>query len=121
MPLNDTQQVETLLKEYDTLRSEIQERLKIAYSHLGYAGAIVAFGATFLEKADWKYIAIGAVGLLLMVWISILNWTWLAKCAEQLRVLESRINGYASNVPPLLTWEDTAQKLSRGPLQLPRR
>src|SRR4051812_7755731 len=72
----------TLLREHSSLREEIRDRLKIAFSHVGYAGAIAAFTIPLILKLKvcwgWKvllgFLALGGFGGLVAV--AYLNMRW---------------------------------------------
>ena len=119
MPLSDDKKVEILLKEYDTLRAEILDRMKIAFSHLGYVGALVAFGSPFAQDIPKEYVLLGLLGFSILSWISVINWLWLRNCSAQLREIEERVADYSGE--ELLTWEQRVQGLTRGVLRFPKK
>jgi hypothetical protein len=109
MPLRDDQKVQVLVKAYGALRTEILQRMKIAFSHLGYFGAIVAFVALYDKpEATYWWLASG-VGLLIMLWISWINWRWFLNCAAHLRYIETQLDELS---PGLLIWESRANRLA---------
>jgi hypothetical protein len=111
--------VTILLKEYDSLRSEISERMKTSFSHLGYIGAIVIFGFPFTKGITCYHMIAAIFGLAVLLWITVVNWFWLRRCAEQIREIEQRIDEELST-QGLLTWERKANKMSTWVLNLPR-
>ena len=44
--------LEVMLKEHASLRDEIKERLKTAFTHFAYAGAIAAFALPAADKVS---------------------------------------------------------------------
>lgn len=110
------QMLEILLKEYDTLRSEIQERLKIAFSHVAYAGAIIAFAVPAADKIATAYpastslviyalaVSLAILAFAMLIWVAILNMRWVQHCGAQIRTIEDKINVYFH--PPVLSWEN---------------
>ena len=108
--------LEILLKEYDTLRTEIQERLKVAFSHVAYAGAVVAFAVPAADKVAAAYpantnaliyilpVSLAALGFLMLIWVAVLNMRWVQHCGFQIRKIEDRVNKYFHL--PVLGWEN---------------
>lgn len=117
--------VEILLKEYDSLRTEVLERIKIAFSHMGYAGAIVAFAYPIADKTKDVCLVIGLaiVGFLSLAYFAALNWIWVGRIATHLRSLEERINRelVTEKDEPLLAWEKIVSKISCFPLCPPKK
>ena len=114
--------VEILMKEYDSLRSEVIERVKTAFSHLAFFGAIVAFafqsptGSSVNPKLLFWLAIFGA---LFVLYISVINWFWVGRIASHLQVLETKINHI--NGKPMLSWEGKVEKMSRWVLLPPRK
>jgi hypothetical protein len=105
---------ETLMKEYSQLRDEIKERLKTAFSHLSYAGAIAAFAIPAADKVSgWKPHAlpliIAFLGLSGLVWVAFLNMRWVQHCGEYVRRIEDRVNLHFGQ--PVLGWEGYAKQI----------
>lgn len=117
MPIEDDKKIEILLKEYETLRAEILDRMKISFSHLGYVGALAAFGAPFAKNFQREQLLIGLLGFTILCWISAINWMWLRNCSDQLRKIEEHINQYSGD--KLLTWEGRVERLTKGVLRFP--
>jgi len=65
-----------------------------------------------------RYWPIAGAGLLLLIWISILNWLWLSKCAAHVRMIEQQMDEFA---PDCVNWERTAAKLTIWTLLPPRK
>lgn len=114
-------QSELLLREYDSLRQEILQRLGTAYSHLGYFGTLVAIAAGVGKDANWNCFTglVGLLGLSILLWIFWNNWNWLRRCAEQVREIEGRVNGLNGSTN-LLTWESKVLLMTRGVFIPPR-
>jgi hypothetical protein len=111
-----------LLKEYETLRAEVIERLKTAFSHLGYFGAVAVFAFPASDKVSepWRTVAfiLAMLGAVLLLYISVINWLWVGRIATHLRELEEDINHAAGK--SLLSWEHTVKEISRWVLLPPR-
>ncbi|WP_367850191.1 hypothetical protein [Rhodoferax sp. WC2427] len=106
--------LKTLLQEYANLRDEVKERLKTAFSHVAYAGAIAAFAIPAADKvSNWSPsffpLALAFAGLTALCWVAFLNMRWVQHCGEYIRRIEERVNlhygekvlgweGYASGV-----------------------
>jgi len=110
--------LDVLLKEYESLREEIKERLKIAFSHVAYAGAIVAFGipaadkiASALPGTTPAFIfavpaAVVVLGAILLLWVAWLNMRWVQHCGTYIQGIESRVNEHFGTT--VLGWEQYA-------------
>ncbi|BDT68216.1 hypothetical protein os1_23980 [Comamonadaceae bacterium OS-1] len=116
--------LDILLKEYETLRTEVLERIKIAFSHLGYFGAVMAFAFPasegFFSKHPGTALVLASLGAVLLLWISVLNWSWVGRIASHLQELELKINAQAG-AQDLLTWEHIASRITTGPHWFPKR
>lgn len=97
--------IDILLKEYDTLRTEILQRGNL---RVGAIGLFVAIGILFFGESDgaflWRVVAallvLGAAGV---IWIE--SWYGVGLCAFRLREVENRVNELAGE--ELLVWEST--------------
>jgi hypothetical protein len=118
--------IEILLKEYDSLRAEVLERIKIAFSHLGYFGAVVAFAFPATDKlCEYERIlaqGLAVFGAFLLAYISVINWFWVSRLASHLKQLEEKINNesISQGGSALLTWEGIVRKISRWVLLPPK-
>ena len=61
-----------------------------------------------------------SAGALILVWLSVLNWTWIRICADQIRRIEAEVNKQGGGLG-LLTWEGRVKSLTRGVLRLPKK
>jgi hypothetical protein len=114
-------ETDILLKEYETLRSEVIERLKTAFAHFGYFGAVVALAFPASEKvatSSHTPAILAGIGAAILVYISIINWLWVSRLASHLRKLEGDINQAIGK--PVLSWEGKAQLISRWVLLPPK-
>lgn len=114
--------VEIMIKEYESLRKEVVDRITIAFSHLGYFGAVVAFAfpASKNVSGDEGFAQVLAVaGAVILLYISILNWIWVSRLADHLRVLEKEINRHAGT--SLLSWEGVVKTITRWVLLPPKK
>ncbi len=105
-----------MLKEYDALKVEISERLKIAFSHVAYAGAVAAFAFPTAEKfaaMDMRWfvvtlvLAIGAI--VALVWVSLVNMAWVQHCGAYVRTIEDKVNKHFGH--DVLGWERYASSV----------
>jgi hypothetical protein len=117
--------VEIMIKEYESLRTEVLDRIKIAFSHLGYFGAVVAFAFPASEdlSGDERLIArvLAGAGATILVYISIINWFWVSRLADHLRFLEKEINSHAKANTSLLSWEGVVKMITRWVLLPPKK
>jgi hypothetical protein len=58
-------------------------------------------------------------GLVVLLLVSIINWIWVSRIADHLRILERQIASDGGECP--LTWEGIAQTISRWVLVPPRK
>jgi len=110
--------IEVMLKEYDTLRSEIDMRIKTAFSHIGYIAAVAAFilpillkdGAHIIDRWDNR-LALGSaiVGVILLALIALTNFRWVQECAFRIRQIEVRINAHFGET--ILHWQHHAESV----------
>jgi hypothetical protein len=113
--------VEILMKEYDSLRSEVIERVKTAFSHLAYLGAVVAFAFQPVPNSAVSpklLFSFALVGSAILLYISIINWYWVGRIANHLQLLEVKIN--KAHGKPVLSWEGKVKRMSRWVLLPPR-
>lgn len=104
--------LDTLLKEYASLKDEIKERLKTAFSHVAYAGAIAAFAIPAADKVhEWKILAfvVAIVGFIALCWVAFLNMRWVQHCGVYVRRIEERVNAHYGT--KVLGWEGYASKV----------
>lgn len=115
-------EIELLLKEYDSLRTEVLDRVRTAFSHLAFFGAVVAFAFQTSEKSwlcPWLAFFLAVLGATILLYISYINWCWVERIATHLQILEKKINYLAGK--PTLTWESKVEKMSRWALFPPRK
>lgn len=117
-----TTEADTLLEEYKTLRAEVIERVKTAFSHLAYFGAVVAFA---FKSPEGSLVSPTAVfwlafsGAAILLYISVINWFWVGRIASHLQVIEEKLEALTGK--KTLTWERKAETLSRWVLLPPRK
>ena len=117
-----TSEADILLDEYKTLRAEVIERVKTAFSHLAYFGAVVAFAfkgteGSLVSQSTVFWLAFSGAAILL--YISVINWFWVGRIANHLQVIEGRLESLTGQ--KTLTWERKAEKMSRWVLLPPRK
>jgi hypothetical protein len=101
--MNEKDKVQILLKEYDSLRAEILQRIGHRFAFLGLFGAVGAyafFAAKNLSAHQTAVLTISAIALF-GVWWRLGN--LIARCSKRLAEIEKAINSLAGE--PLLRWE----------------
>ena len=94
-----------------------------AFSHVAYAGAIVAFFFPAADKiANWKPtlfpLLLALAGVLALCWVAFLNMRWVQHCGAYLEQIERKINSHFRC--DVLGWENYANKVAaRTWLQIP--
>ena len=91
--------IEVVLKEYDHLKEEVRERLRTAFSHVAYGGAIAAFAVPAADQLDkwrhgWIVIAAAAIAAIALFWVAALNMRWVQHCGKYMCDIEARINAH---------------------------
>ena len=104
--------LDILLKEYASLKDEVKERLKTAFSHVAYVGGIVAFAIPAADKAkDWVPTAVpilmACAGALALLWVAFLNMRWVQHCGAYMKYIEDRVNLHLGG--EVLGWERYAE------------
>jgi hypothetical protein len=114
--LSSKDQINILLKEYDTLRAEILGRMNHRWQMLGLIGAIVTFASAqsgaIAGRAIAGVMAVGLFGL----WLN--SGRYVARLARRVSDIEKRVNGLAGE--NLLEWESQGgdrviRRLFKGP------
>lgn len=88
--------LDTLLKEHGCLREEIRDRLKTAFTHVAYAGAVAAFAIPFAVKVPGKYgwlyaLVFATLGFTFLCWAALLNMRWVQHAGAYIRWIEARV------------------------------
>lgn len=104
--------LDVMLKEHALLRDEINERLKTAFSHVAYAGAIAAFAIPAADKVPswipkWIPLVTAAAGLAALCWVAALNMRWVQHAGAYIRQLEYRIAEHFGEA--VIGWEHYAE------------
>ena len=101
--MEDYQKIEILLKEYDTLRTEMNERFRQRFQFVTIFGAVGAFA--LFTKQD--FIGYQKVCLALTPIVLCTVWFWIghliAKASRRIAQIETEINSLAKT--KLLCWE----------------
>ncbi|MEN2394534.1 hypothetical protein [Pseudomonas halotolerans] len=104
-------QLDIKLKEYDHLKNEIQNRLRTAFSHVAFAGAIIAFAIPSAERAlpyqGWALL-LAIIGTLALCWVATLNMYWVQHLGNYLKNLEEELNNSFNPRVTVLGWETYA-------------
>ena len=104
--------LDVLLKEHALMRDEIKERLKTAFSHLAYAGAVAAFAFPAVEKTkDWVHPLISSslvlFGFAVLAWVAYLNMRWVQLLGAYVAAIEHRVNEHFGEF--VMGWEHYAE------------
>lgn len=88
--------LEIIMKEHAALREEIRDRLKIAFSHVAYAGAVGAFAIPLALKVPgacgWILALLAALlALAALSWVALLNMRWVQHAGAYIRWIEARV------------------------------
>ena len=101
--MEEKEKINILLKEYDTLRAEILQRLSSRFAFLGLFGAVGADG--FFVAGDisifQKFVLFLTALFLFAVWMQL--GTVIARCAKRVAEIEEFVNQIAGE--KLLRWE----------------
>ena len=103
-------EAQLLLKEYDTLRAEMLQRMQQRFNLLTFFVAAAAFGVgqgglTNSTKVVISVIVVTAVAALLWFYF----WTGNRACSRQVVHIEGLLNGLIEK-PGTMSWETTCQK-----------
>jgi hypothetical protein len=104
IPEGNLQRINILLREYDTLRSELQQRTAAGFALVGVVVAVV--GWVLSQTLSHHYYTSAAVGMLFLVFLFLgprfMN-VQIRRCAERVQRIEKRVNFLAQD--HLLEWE----------------
>lgn len=100
--------IDILLKEYDTLRAEILQRINARFGIIGFLGTLFAF---VLSKWEWqpKNCSFDVRWPIVALGLTVLLGTWwwfgirMQRLAARVSSIEKRVNQLAGE--ELLTWE----------------
>ena len=101
--MDDSEKLTILMKEYDTLRTEILQRSRQRFAFLGLIGAgagYVLFKATSLKEFQILGLTV-AVVLMACIWMQLGN--IIVRCSNRLAEIEIQVNQIAGE--DLLKWE----------------
>ena len=101
--MDEKDKIQILLKEYDSLRVEILQRIShrfVFLSLFGAVGAYAFFGAKNLGVYQTAVLMLSALALF-AIWWQLGN--LIAGCSKRIAEIEKAINSVAGE--PLLTWE----------------
>lgn len=94
--------VDVLLREYDTLRTEILARVRTRFELLGFLAVITTIVASQEVSGStraWLALSAGAVTLTVWGWFA----SGIKRCATRILRIEERVNAIMGEV--LLAWE----------------
>jgi hypothetical protein len=99
--LTPTDQIEVMLHEYDTLRTEILNRINNRFTVVSIFFAIVGFSIATTHLVNVLIIVPAGTAALYFIWRTI--GAWIEHCSRHIASLERRINTEAGQT--LLSWE----------------
>lgn len=100
--------LEVLMKEHSAIREEIRDRLKTAFAHVAYAGAVAAFAVPLALQVNGTYgwifaLIVALTGLAALSWVALLNMRWVQHAGAYVRWIEHRIGQHFGE--QILGWE----------------
>lgn len=106
-------QLDIKLKEYDHLKTEIQNRLRTAFSHVAFAGAIIAFAIPGADRAPYQgwALLLAIVGAVALFAVATLNMYWVQHLGNYLKDFEDDLNKSFSPPINVLGWETYASSV----------
>lgn len=106
--MDDYQKIEILLKEYDTLRTELNERFRQRFQFITIFGSIGAFALFTKENlTHYHFVFLAFIPVVLCI-----VWFWIGSLiveeSRRIAQIEAEINSLAKT--ELLCWETTQGK-----------
>ncbi|MEU5542829.1 hypothetical protein AB0B07_04840 [Streptomyces sioyaensis] len=108
--------IELRMKEYESLRSEVVERIAARQQLAGYAGAATAIAATLGSNLGfWRVLIVGLVLLIAYLYLRDSN-DGIQRLGKHLRFIEEDINSLARSAygREVLSWESRRQVVRNG-------
>jgi hypothetical protein len=107
IPEGNIQRINILLKEYDTLRSELLQRTAEGFALVGVPAGSAGWLAWLLSQTIERHYYISAAATVMIICFVIVGskfvFAQIRRCAERLQRIEKRINFLAQD--HLLEWE----------------
>ncbi|MEV6654834.1 hypothetical protein [Streptomyces sp. NPDC051219] len=103
--------IDLRMKEYETLRNEVTQRINARQQMAGYAAAITAITATWGgDLGPWRFLVVAMVLLAAVGYLRDSN-KGIQRIGLHLQELETDINGLAQELygRPVLSWETRRQ------------
>lgn len=104
------------MREYESLRSEVVQRIGARQQLAGYAGAATAIAATLGSGLGlWRVLVVGLVLLIAYLYLRDSN-DGIQRLGSHLRLIEDDVNDLSRQVygRPILTWESSRQTERNG-------
>jgi hypothetical protein len=108
--------IELRMKEYESLRSEVVQRIGTRQQLAGYAGAATAIAATLgSDLGLWRILIVGLVLLVAYLYLRDSN-DGIQRLGSHLRLIEEDVNELARDAygREILTWESRRQVQRNG-------
>lgn len=108
--------IELRLKEYESLRSEVVQRIGARQQLAGYAGAATAIAATLGSNLGyWRILIVSAVVLVAYCYLRDSN-DGIQRLGKHLRFIEDDVNSLARDAygRDILSWESSRQVVRNG-------
>ncbi|MEU0738142.1 hypothetical protein [Streptomyces sp. NPDC006134] len=103
--------IELRMKEYESLRSEVVQRIGARQQLAGYAGAATAIAATLgSDLGYWRILIVGLVLLIAYLYLRDSN-DGIQRLGKHLRLIEADVNSLARGTygREILSWESRRQ------------
>ncbi len=98
-----TDKVQILLKEYETLRAEILQRIGHRFAFLGLTGAVGAYAFFTVDKLTNVQAVVLAMGAIAAFLNQFQQGNLIARCSKRIAEIEEAVNSLAGE--KLLVWE----------------
>ncbi|MFF0460301.1 hypothetical protein [Streptomyces mexicanus] len=115
--------IELRMKEYESLRSEVVQRIGARQQMAGYAGAATAIAATLGSNLGyWRIVIVGLVLLVAYLFLRDSN-DGIQRLGRHLRAIETDVNSLARTAygREVLTWEASRQSERNSAKKLQKR
>jgi len=105
---DDKAKIEILLREYDTLRSEIMSRTNNRFAIIGFIVALIAFIGSQSDVPLYGRCVIGGLAILVVLAVCFRFGQLIKRCAVRIAEIEEKINNLMGE--DLLAWESQIAK-----------
>lgn len=103
----DKFKIDILMKEYETLRSEILHRLNRRFAFMGLFGAVLAYAFFKVEKYTIVNVSVIVASIFILVAIWFEYGRLIQRCSWRISEIEQQVNSLVGD--ELLVWETRQQ------------